>query len=279
MNSNYVNLNLGGGKLYQFAGRTGIQMMSYLLEAADGRLIMIDGGNYCDGDADFLYDLLMSKGGRVSAWFITHAHDDHFGALSKMLEREDFSLRIDGLYYDFPDMEWISKCENGINYDFVSTFLGNVARKGLNVIKPKGGQSYDFGIRIEVLNSLGDYSRYVNVNDTTITLKAHYPKRDVLFLGDLASGAQEKVMSAAGEKLRCDIVQMAHHGQCGVSRDMYEYIKPRICLWTSPDWLWNNDKGEGFDTGPWLTVRTREWMEECGVQANFPAAYGDYIFD
>ena len=56
MNCNHVNLSLGGGKLYQFANRTSIQMMSYLLEAPDGRIIMIDGGSLCEPDADFLYD-------------------------------------------------------------------------------------------------------------------------------------------------------------------------------------------------------------------------------
>ena len=50
-----------------------------------------------------------------------------------------------------------------------------------------------------------------------------------------------------------------------VSKEFYEYIKPRICLWASPEWLWNNDNGNGFDTGPWKTVQTRQWMQELGV--------------
>jgi hypothetical protein len=61
---------------------------------------------------------------------------------------------------------------------------------------------------------------------------------------------------------------MAHHGQFGVSREFYEYIKPRRCIWPSPQWLWDNDAGDGFDTGPWATVRTREWMDELGVKTH-----------
>lgn len=279
MNCNHVNLSLGGGKLYQFANRTSIQMMSYLLEAPDGRIIMIDGGSLCEPDADFLYDTLMSKGGHVSAWFITHAHDDHFGALSVMLGREKFDLTVDGLYYDFPDIEWLKTAENGVGYNAVSEFTQRVTARGLTVKKLEKGQVFDYGIKIEVLNSLGDYSSYHNVNDTTIVLKAYYPKREVLFLGDLAVGAQPKVLETAGKKLKCDIVQMAHHGQNGVDFDMYKYINPKICLWCAPNWLWNNDKGEGFNTGPWRTVETRKWMDEIGAVANFPISYGDYVFD
>lgn len=279
MNCNYVNLNFGGGKLYQFANRSSVQMMSYLLEAPDGRIIMIDGGYRCNQDADFLYDTLMSKGGHISAWFITHAHDDHFGALSAMLGREKFDLKVDGLYYDFPDIEWLKTVENGMEYDAANEFIRRVAERGLTVKKLEKGQVFDFGIKIEVLNSLGDYASYDRINNTTIVLKAYYPKREILFLGDLAAGAQQKVLEAAGEKLKCDIVQMAHHGQDGIDFDIYKFIKPKICLWCAPDWLWNNDKGEGFNSGPWKTIETRKWMDEIGAIANFPAAYGDYVLE
>ena len=254
-------------------------MMSYLLEAPDGRIIMIDGGYRCNQDADFLYDTLMSKGGHISAWFITHAHDDHFGALSAMLGREKFDLKVDGLYYDFPDIEWLKTVENGMEYDAANEFIRRVAERGLTVKKLEKGQVFDFGINIEVLNSLGDYASYDRINNTTIVLKAYYPKREILFLGDLAAGAQQKVLEAAGEKLKCDIVQMAHHGQDGIDFDIYKFIKPKICLWCAPDWLWNNDKGEGFNSGPWKTIETRKWMDEIGAIANFPAAYGDYVLE
>ena len=65
--------------------------------------------------------------------------------------------------------------------------------------------------------------------------------------------------------LQTEYTQMAHHGQNGVSKEFYEYIQPQKCIWPSPKWLWDNDAGDGFDTGPWQTVRTREWVLEIGV--------------
>ena len=70
------------------------------------------------------------------------------------------------------------------------------------------------------------------------------------------------------EKLKVNILQMAHHGQQGVSKEIYEYIKPKICLWPTPDWLWINDSGNGEDSGPWKTKETRKWIEELNVNKN-----------
>ncbi len=41
---------------------------------------------------------------------------------------------------------------------------------------------------------------------------------------------------------------MAHHGQAGATKQLYEAIAPKICLWPTPEWLWNNDAGNGKNT-------------------------------
>jgi hypothetical protein len=43
--------------------------------------------------------------------------------------------------------------------------------------------------------------------------------------------------------------------------------------------LWDNDDGDGFDTGPWQTVRTREWASELGVTEHFIEKDGTQIFE
>ena len=117
------------------------------------------------------------------------------------------------------------------------------------------------------------------MNDSSIAIIAHFPRRDVLFLSDLEPAGGCDLISQCGEKkLRCDIVQMAHHGQNALQNDFYKLVQPKICLYTAPDWLWDNDPGTGFDTGIWKTVETRSWMRQLGVQASFPIAFGDYLF-
>ena len=73
-------------------------------------------------------------------------------------------------------------------------------------------------------------------------------------------------------------MQMAHHGQDGVDRDFYNIVKPKICLYTAPLWLWDNNSGGGKGSGPWKTLETRRWMEELGAEQSCPNAFGDYLF-
>lgn len=80
--------------------------------------------------------------------------------------------------------------------------------------------------------------------------------------------------SKYAEQLPSDYVQMAHHGQRGVSELFYRCVKPSGCFWPTPDWLWANDAGKGYDTGPWETVRVREWMHNLNVQHHYVMATG-----
>ena len=67
---------------------------------------------------------------------------------------------------------------------------------------------------------------------------------------------------------------MAHHGQNGVSKEVYEAINPKICFFNCPEWLWNNDNGNGYNSGTWQTIEVRNWLENLGT-TNFVAYNGD----
>jgi hypothetical protein len=72
---------------------------------------------------------------------------------------------------------------------------------------------------------------------------------------------------------------MAHHGQRGVSKEFYQSFKFKACLWSAPLWLYNNDRGEGFNTSNLETIKTREWMKELGIQKHFVSADGLYVIE
>lgn len=279
MQLNLLEVGLGGGFVLQIANRDHGQMMSYLIETPDQKTVMIDGGRLEGGDARYLYELLKKRGGKVDLWLMTHAHDDHFGALSWLLKNEkDLDLTIADLRFSFPPVEWLQTAENGDFYHQTVEFLRSLDGHGIVPKALKAGETLTCGaVIIDVLSDGTGYERYQSINDTTAVLRVHFPKRDVLFLGDLGlQGGRDLLKTCPAEQLRCDIVQMAHHGQNGVDRDFYAVVQPKICLYCAPDWLWENDLGNGFDSGPFQTVRVREWMEELGVQVSCPHAYGDY---
>lgn len=270
-----LNAGLGGGRLWQNANRSPVQMMSYLLETPEGKLVMIDGGYRCPEDAAHLKSILDSRGGKVDLWIITHGHDDHFGALLTLME-QNRCPEIGMLYMAFPPLDWFRTVENGNPYEPACAFCRQLTEHNIPTGTLTAGMTLSCGgLDIEVLRG-GDYEGYSSVNDSCVVLRAHFPKRDVLFLGDLGCKAGQDFLSLCPpEKLRCDIVQMAHHGQDGVDRDFYAVVQPKICLYTAPDWLWDNRGG----TGPFTTLITRGWMEELGAKLSCPIAFGDYVLE
>ena len=279
MGVNKLTVGLGGGSLLQIAERYGGPSMSYMLKSSNGKIIMIDGG-WMPADADYLYNLIKSEGGRVDLWFITHAHIDHYGALLNMLkEKPDFDIEIERLIFDFPPLEWLGTVEKGESVSPTTEFLEQLELHGIRPEKLRFGDTFECSdIKIEVLNNPTDCEGYVSVNDTSAVLLVHFPKRNVLFLGDLAVEGQKKLLKLQNEnKLKCDIVQMAHHGQQGVDRNFYEIVQPKICLYPTARWIWNNDIGKGIGSGPLKTLETRQWMEELGVLVSCVSADGDYF--
>ena len=95
---------LGGATLYMLPNDIDMsneQMNSFVLVTASGKVIVMDGGTH--KDYIYLRDFLHSMTDKVDAWFISHYHSDHIGALAILLNQKD--IYIDKLYYDFPDHE------------------------------------------------------------------------------------------------------------------------------------------------------------------------------
>ena len=276
------NLDLGGGSLLQIANRSCVQMMSYIIDCPKGGTIVIDGGMHCQEDADELYRLLESRGKRVDIWFFTHCHNDHYGAWLKLMEDGRFDIDVGALCFHFPDREWLLSREDR---EYTERLFAALDGCHIPIVTPRAGEVLSCGgIDVEILNEPIGYQEYPSINPTSILLKVHFPNRSVLFLGDFDVWAEKKYEeNFSTEKLRCDIVQMAHHGQKGVSREFYELIAPKYCLYPTPAWLWENNIGR-FGTqktrgqGPFTTLETRRWMAELQVIESFHAGYGDWVF-
>ncbi|MEY8354315.1 MBL fold metallo-hydrolase [Lachnospiraceae bacterium 54-53] len=276
-------LNLGpgskifdGGSLSLLADYDNRQMLSMVLQDKNGALVVIDGG--WDIDAAHLTEVIRSKGGHVSGWFITHPHSDHIGALVQILNTPDSGITIDNVYYSLADQSWYEKVESSRSelVNSLRTALATLPAEKLHTVSK--GQEIKIGlIKAKVLNDpyLLDAS---SVNNSSVVYKFFLNDVSILVLGDMGpEGGQLLAAELAPEDLKSDIVQMSHHGQYGVNRDVYEIIKPQIALWPCPLWLWNNDSGGGIGSGDWKTLETRKWMEELGVKVNYCIKDGDQI--
>lgn len=275
------SLNIGpGGKLFNggslslLADYDNRQMLSMVLQDKNGSLVVIDGG--WDIDADHLSDVIRSKGGHVSAWFITHPHSDHVGALVKILNNPDRKITIDNVYYSLADQSWYDKVESSrsVMVTDLRSALSTLPAASLHTVK-KGDEIQVGSIKAKVLNNpyLLDVT---SVNNSSVAYKFFMNNVSILVLGDMGPEAGKLLLEeTSAADLKSDIVQMSHHGQYGVSREVYAVIKPQIALWPCPLWLWNNDNGSGIGSGDWKTLETRKWMEELGVKVNYCIKDGD----
>ena len=66
---------------------------------------------------------------------------------------------------------------------------------------------------------------------------------------------------------------------CRANFDVYQAISPSACLWCTPDWLWNNDAGLGYNTHCFKTIEVQGWMEKLGVKTHYVTKDGDQTIE
>jgi putative metallo-beta-lactamase domain protein len=268
---------LNGQEILMLANQSDSQMMSYIITTKNKELIVVDGG--LDLDAEHLRQAIIARGGKVSAWFITHPHSDHVGALVKLINDGLQEISIDAVYYNFVDDDWYKRNE-AYRADMVLKAKEALAKLGAEKLHGniKTGDLIQVDdVKIHVLND--PYLFAVNsINNSSVALRMEIGSKRVLFLGDMGPEAGAALLKDVGaEGLKADIVQMAHHGQYGVEKNVYEAIRPSICMWNSPAWLYDNDNGGGIGSGKWFTLQVRSWMDELGVTKHFVIKDGDQL--
>ena len=260
-------------ELTQLSDHSTRQMMGYILKTKNNKIIVIDGGTI--DDTENLVEQINKHGGKVDAWFLTHLHDDHLGAFSNIAN--DKQIQIEKIYCSFNEYSWYEENEPA-RADFSKQILeilkqDNIKDKVEDVSLNQNINIDD--IKIEILGIRNPEITENAGNEQSMVVKFDTGKTTFLVLGDTGVKSSEKLLNTQKEKLKSDIVQMAHHGQSGATKELYEQINPTICMWPTPEWLWNNDSGEGKGSGPWKTLETRQWMEELKAKNNYVEKDGD----
>lgn len=240
--------------------------MSYVIQTKPGSLIVIDGGT--EGDATYLKGFIAARGNHVHTWIITHAHDDHFGALTRLLA-DPQCPGIGRVLGSMPTAEWVRQHgyskEDGVSYDKFLAALAAADKKIKDL--PKNTAFNIDGVLFEVLAGHNPEITNNAINNSSLVMRLKSRSLDILFLADLgAEGGRALMASIPAGRLRADYLQMAHHGQNGVDEAFYKAVNPKVCLWPTPDWLWDNNSGKGKGSGPWQTLEVRRWMESLGVR-------------
>lgn len=267
----FLLLNSSKNELLQLSPQGSRQMMGYLLKTSTGKLIAIDGGTL--QDTNHLIEQIRKNGGKVDYWFLTHAHDDHVGAFVQIVKNKD--IEISHIYASLNEYEWYEENEPQ-RADFSKQLIDTLNELEDKVEEPYLNQIIQIdNIKVEILGVKNPEITENAGNEQSMVIKFDTGKTKLLILGDTGTKSSEKLLKNQKDKLKSDIVQMAHHGQAGATQELYKQINPSICLWPTPEWLWNNDSGSGENTGNWKTFETREWIKKLNVKKNYIAKDGD----
>lgn len=264
-------LNVTGLEVVQLSPQGSRQMMGYILKTYTDKMIIVDGGT--KEDTENLKKYIKSHNNIVDYWFITHLHDDHIGAFLEIAKQENVTIK--NLIYAVNNKEWYEVYEPN-RATTSDEFFEILEKISANKIEATVNQEfYIDNAKVKILGVNNPEITENSGNNSSMVIKFNIHDKSILFLGDTGVESSEKLLSNNRNNLKSYAVQMAHHGQAGATEEVYKEISPTICLWPTPDWLWNNDIGLGEDSGTYKTKQTREWISRLNVKQNYVAKDGD----
>lgn len=271
----------GVNEVYQLTDSN--QIMSYMIKTKAGKLIMIDGGyerNYTEivALARFLTGDAVPE---IEAWFFSHSHGDHVNAFSELMLRQKGLLTVNKIYHHFTSEAYVKAEEEGNlkNFRQILAAVKSCDPTGSKTFVVEQGDVITVdSAKVEVMLVPDESAQMivggVAINEASVIYRMTLDNQRIMFLGDAYEVAGSRLL-AAWDDLGAEIVQMAHHGSQGVQRDVYAAIAPKVCLWPTPKWLWENDPGSGYNTGSWETITLHRYMEHTlNVEHHYVAKDG-----
>lgn len=254
--------------------------MSYLIRLCDGRFLVLDGGWEFEPDADALMAQLRAQSpGKqpvIAAWIFTHPHIDHYRCFLAFRDKYRGQVEIQSFFYNFPELteELVSRVPRLLEEEeteCLQKLESYVAQACAPVIRPHTGQRYQFAnAAIEVLASTDDACyEPCNVNSLSLVLRVEMEGQVILFCAD---SELDHVFLAQryGDYLKCDILQVTHHGFNGGSLDAYRFADPAVCLVPVSEKLFYGTMGV-------YREENRALVYDLNVQEIITGSTGDHV--
>ncbi len=249
-------------------------MMSYVIKTKQGSLIVIDGGTA--GDALYLLKYLKALGQDanrpvVEAWFLTHLHSDHGDAFAEIMAKFKSVVTVRNVYAHLPSHAVLDRLTGREKQEAekLEQVITSLPEGMLHVVHTGESIRVD-DITFDILHEPDETVTHNVLNNSSLVFRMKVDGQRCLFTGDIGRETSTRLVQQYGAALKSDILQMAHHGQNGATREFYQAVNPKICLWPTPDWLWTNRDGNGS----YQTLEVRRWMQELKVERNIVSCFG-----
>ena len=246
---------------------------SFIITTADGKVIVIDGGQKTETEyfVEYLKAVTGSKKPHIDAWFLSHPHDDHAEVFLKVAEFYRGTVSFDRVYANFPEASFYEGYDEWGVLE-ISEFNRLLPFYADKVAELHEGEVFNIGdARFTVFYVFNPEWR--SVNEASTIMRMDLGGTSVMFTGDAETNAENYVLDKwlSSGLLDCDYCKMSHHGQSGVSKKFYEAVSPEVCLWPTPTWVWDNRNGN------LKTFDTRRWVEELGITKHYKAFEGSQV--
>ncbi|MBR4949680.1 MAG: hypothetical protein IKZ25_02770 [Clostridia bacterium] len=228
--------------------------MSYAIRLSDGRFIVIDGGWDFTAEAKSLMDVLKkgSPEGKpvIAAWFLTHAHRDHYRCFNKFVQMYEGEFIAEKFIFNFPfpekaEFESLPRYPDlkDETYDYTNTsnaenmalMRRNIEKIGGKIYMAHTGQVYKIGDAIcEILSTIDDtIDRGGDANSHSLIFRMELSGQVALWTAD-GSFSHSQLIEKYGKYLKSDFFQVPHHGfGSGNPTTLvrgYSLVKPKVCL-------------------------------------------------
>lgn len=297
----------GKTELYQLAPSDSLYE-GYVIKTSEGSLIVIDGGSWiqdmtvAEGYIDAALQAIAGKADyTVKYWFLSHAHGDHIHEFANLLNSQTINFTIENIVFDFPTFvskngKYVTSFNDNCALDSGDVTAWNLLKDGLNNYAAKKSITYSADSYYEELNGkfvneneLANGPKYFTVDDVKIEVLSTFSNRDtqvnsnsmilrawvdgqsVLFLNDATVESGNRLIETYGkEYLKSDIVSMAHHGQNGVAKNVYDAVNAKVRLWSCNQAIWNVG-------GSYKTDEVRSWVGLPESAAEFTQTEYDLV--
>ena len=213
--------------------------MCLLVQCKDSSFFVIDSGHYFQfNDNDRIYAFMRERTPegqkvKINGWLITHGHTDHISKLIDFLKFNMNDVEIDGFYHnllspDYPNENWSDE-----EKETARNLLKAMNESGIpQYYLHSGERFYVKNLRFDVLCTHEDiYPDFIDdYNDSSVCLMLTAESTKILIPGDSAVKSNEILMRRFDEFLKADIVQVAHHGHTGLSKECYEKINAACAI-------------------------------------------------
>ncbi len=214
--------------------------MCLLVQCPDYSFFVVDSGHYLQmNDNDRIYQFMRERTPEgkkvvVNGWLLTHAHSDHISKFMDFLRYNRQDVIVEGIYSNLiPD-----SYHGNVYWDREETLLAGKLFKMLDKTEiptykiHTGERFYVRNLTFDVMGTHEDiYPNTIkDYNDSSCMVMLTAENTKIFIPGDASGLATAELEKRYKNALKCDIVQVSHHGHFGLSARAYELLNAEVAV-------------------------------------------------